>query len=116
MARRTLTPMGMFVKWVVVPSVLAVIGFFVLGPRMGRLMPSMAPGAEPDESGLAAKTNSFAAPDVDVDRLPASRYGDAPEVEVTAKQKRSHRRRRANPVMPEEDTGKQPAADYAATN
>ena len=117
MAGRTLTPFGMFAKWVLLPCALAVIGFYVLGPRMGRLMPSMSPGAEADEGALGEKRNAFAAPDIAVDRSPASRYGEGPEVEVSAKQKRtSRRKKRANPVVVEEDTGKQPASDYAAPN
>jgi hypothetical protein len=117
MAGRTLTPFGMFAKWVLLPAALAAAGFYLLGPRMGSLMPSMSSGAQADDGALGAKANTFTAPEIALDRAPASRYGDGPEVEVTAKQKRaSHRRKRANPVVVEEDTGKQPASDYAATN
>ncbi len=31
-----LTPLGVFLKWILIPGALAAVGYFVLGPRIGK--------------------------------------------------------------------------------
>jgi hypothetical protein len=34
-----LTPLGLFMKWVVAPLLLALLGYFLLGPTLGHVNP-----------------------------------------------------------------------------
>src|SRR5690349_1717746 len=112
MPGRTLTPIGIFAKWVVVPILLVVVGFYFLGPRMGHLMPSMGGGSAIEVTPVTAGSSkqAFAKPDVTVH---SKKKLDPPDVSITA-QKRAHRKPRSHSVERDTDKGREPVENYVA--
>lgn len=89
MAARKLTPLGIVVKWIVVPAALAALGYYVVGPRLGEQpvkakAPEAAPKGQVRSQEIKAKP-----PEVEVASEP-SKYG-------RAKPGKSSRSRRATP-------------------
>ena len=102
--------MGMIAKWVVVPLLLLVVGFYLLGPRFGRLMPSFAGGPAIEVTPVTAGSSkqAFAKPDVSVK---SRKKLDPPDIQITA-QRRAHRRPRAHAVERDTDKGREPVENY----
>jgi hypothetical protein len=110
MAGAKLTPVGVVAKWVLVPLALGVGGFFLLGPRMGKILPSFSRHAPAITATPVAETDakpSYAAPDVDVRSAPSLQ---PPEVEISA---RRHRKHRQHPVDPIVDNTREPVDAYS---
>jgi hypothetical protein len=99
MAVRSLTPLGHILKWLLVPGALAVAGYYLLGPRMDRLMPGAQPGVNlPAATAPEVKVKEPPVPEVEVTAKPSGRgrpvsFGDEPPRERPRK-----RRERQNPV------------------
>lgn len=111
MAGGRLTPVGAFAKWVLVPLALGVGGFFLLGPRMGKILPSFSRQAPAITATPVAETDakaSYAAPDVDVRSAPSMQ---PPDVEISAKKPR--RRHRQHPVDAVDDNSREPVDAYS---
>jgi hypothetical protein len=103
-----LTPAGAIGKWVIAPIVLLLIGYFVIGPNLGRSAGKQpkesipAGGAStPSDAPLAStdsgKDGTPPTPDVDV----TVRHGNETDVAVTPPRPR-HRNRKSAP-KPDED-------------
>ena len=97
MAGRALTPAGVILKWILIPAALLAIGFFLIGSKIGNVLPGIGGGspvtATPVAEGSAAQ--KYNAPDVDVQ---SDRKLSAPEVEVSSRKKSSRRRPRSHPT------------------
>jgi len=88
-----LTPLGLIVKWVVAPVGLALVGYYVVGPRLGKT--TQAPESTAPESQTAApsQTDSPAVTEVKNDKPSGPPPVDdavktkpaAPNVEVTVR-------------------------------
>jgi hypothetical protein len=104
--------MGMIAKWVVVPVLLLVVGFYLLGPRLGRLMPSFYGGSAVEVTPVTAGSSkqAFASPDVTVK---SRKKLNPPDVQISA-QKRSHRKSRVHAVERDTDKGREPVENYVA--
>lgn len=81
----TLTPVGIALKWAVIPLALAALGYFVVGPKVGGAKPAVVAPAKRAE----AATDSAPAPVVEATvtqpKRPArTRAADAPAVEPTS--------------------------------
>lgn len=100
----------MFAKWVLVPAALAVSGFFLLGPRMGKILPSFSRHSAVTATPVADTDGkpSYAAPDVEVQ---TARSLQPPDVEISAQQK-IHHRHRQHPVVVDENA-REPVDAYA---
>jgi len=96
MAGRSLTPAGKILKWLVIPAILLVGGFYLLGPRVSGILSGAAASPVKVTPVATAGTSKqkFAAPDVDVR---SKRHIDPPDVSITARKKRRHR---THPVAP----------------
>jgi hypothetical protein len=97
MAGRALTPMGVIVKWILIPAGMIAIGFFLIGAKVGNIIPGIGgamPPQDQPESVADRKATGYSAPDVDVVR---DRKMDPPEVQVTSRRK-SLRRRKSHPL------------------
>lgn len=113
MRGRKLTPLGVIAKWLAVPALCGALGFYVIGPRVTQVAPRLADRVAEATDG--SKKQSYTAPDIAVDSVPAARYNPAPGVEISAKERRPRRRRRrTNPVVLQPETGREPAETYAA--
>lgn len=108
-----LSPLGIFVKWLLVPASLAALGYFIIGPRVGDQV--LSPDAKkkiqevtgqprPAPAGELNISNDEVLPDED---KPAKNY-TAPDVEVTVnpignterEKPRRRRRKKKPPVTP----------------
>ena len=113
MPGRALTPAGKIFKWVLVPIAMIAIGFFLVGAKIGRILPGLGTKAtEPSSSSVAENGNaSYSAPDVQVD---SARGTVPPEVEVTSRVKPKHRRHREHGVPTVDTNAREPVEDYVA--
>jgi len=73
-----LTPAGVFAKWVVAPLILVLIGYFLLGPRIGKSMSAGASATKDAQEGPANADPPTPATTVSTDQ-PSS----GPDVDVT---------------------------------
>ena len=111
MPGRALTPAGIILKWIVVPVALIACGFFLIGARIGRVLPGVGGTSTPStDSVSASKTPNYSAPDVSVD---SDRSNEAPEVVVTSRPKPKRRRHRDHPVPTDDSSVKENPNDYA---
>ena len=89
-AGRALTPLGVILKWILIPATFAAIGFFLIGAKIGNVLPGFGGSAQP--SAVAGKSApSYVAPDVDVK---SDQKHEAPDVQVTS-ERRSKRDRKS---------------------
>lgn len=94
MAARKLTPVGQIAKWIVLPAALAAAGYFLLGPRVGTVLPgttarkTQAPLPSPEVEVEQQRT--IDPPEVSVDSAPIS--------QVQSSERRSRRKKRRNAV------------------
>jgi hypothetical protein len=107
-AGRALTPVGVIIKWILIPVALVAIGFFVIGARIGKVLPGIGGGNPVTVTPVADAKGSpgYSSPDVQVD---SSRTMAPPEVVVTSTAKPKHRRHRSHP-LPGTDSGSQDSA------
>ena len=108
---RRLTPLGMVLKWLLVPAALGAAGYFLVGPEIGKSelatkvgkrfgIPLPPRTEEPVEDAESASKGKEKGEDEEV-KTP-DRSGPQPEVEVSAERverptrRRSRRRRRTN--------------------
>lgn len=101
-----LTPLGVFLKWVVVPVSLGAAGYFLVGPRVDGKMAKEITDKMNEVTGNVPTTDESGEPPegAEPDEQPTSRF-TPPEVDVTVTalntrptNTRRQRRRRAAPV------------------
>ncbi len=100
-----LTPAGVIGKWVVAPLLLLLLGYFVIGPRIGQVDPKADSAHESADGGpvnadppAPPKAANAAGPDVDV-KVEATTHASAP---------RRRRKKPSTPVQNGEDTMPKP--------
>jgi len=99
--------MGVILKWILIPVVLVACGYFLIGAKIGRVLPGVGGGKAVEVTPVADNNaGSYGAPDVDVQR--AQKFA-SPDISVSA-QKPSRRRQRQHPV-PTADTTEMPKDD-----
>ena len=81
-----LTPAGVFGKWILAPVVMVLLGYFVVGPRIGKpgatashdkpSAESGPPNADPEDDASSPKKSKSSGPDVDVTVAPAGGHAN----------------------------------------
>ncbi len=99
--------MGVLLKWILIPAALVACGYFLIGAKIGRIIPGIGGGKAVEVTPVADnKPSSFGAPDVDVQR--AQSFA-SPDISVSAH--RSYKRRQRQHPVPTADTMEMPKAD-----
>lgn len=93
-----LSPLGIVTKWLLVPGILAVVGYFIIGPRIGdkvlpgglkkQLEPVATTGTQ--TASVTEPVKTFTAPEVDVSVTPAAN---------TQPKKKKRRRKKKKPPV-----------------
>lgn len=74
--RTTANSIRYVVKWLVIPMLLAALGFFVVGPRLTKpfeYTPAVAPASDGETSGTEGDAPRSGDPNVEVTATPAGR-------------------------------------------
>ena len=113
MAGRALTPAGVILKWIFIPALLVVTGYFLIGARIGKVIPGLGGGGEVHATPVAQSSaaQNYAAPDIDVS---SHQKLEAPDVSISARKKSRHRKPRH--TADSDSHTKEPASDYALVN
>lgn len=107
-----LTPLGVFLKWVVVPVSLGAVGYFLIGPRVDSKVAKEITDKVSEVTGNAMGDGDPAEGEAAPEESPSSKFAP-PEVDVTvtalnSRPTTTRRRRRRAPSTPQTSTPSQP--------